>query len=149
MRPNPLPFAAEPNAAADVVVGLSEPSITLIENGPALGILLVEACHEDGDDSARTRARPSSESTAWTEKEQGGQGEACYWRSFKDYLLKGKREISRRWNIAGWPTVYVVDHRGVIQLKFGGKPEDIAPLDKLLDNLVKQAEAEPKGPTKR
>jgi hypothetical protein len=47
MRPNPLPFAAEPNAAADIAVGLSDPSITLIENGPALGVLLAEGCHED------------------------------------------------------------------------------------------------------
>jgi len=66
------------------------------------------------------------------------------WRSFKDYMLKEKREISRCWNVSGWPTVFVLDHRGVIRLKFSGKPGDTAPLDKLLDGLVKKAEADAK-----
>jgi thiol-disulfide isomerase/thioredoxin len=71
------------------------------------------------------------------------------WRSFKDYLLKEKREISRCWNVSGWPTVFVLDHRGVIRLKFSGKPEDTGPLDKLLDDLVKKAEAELKEANKQ
>jgi hypothetical protein len=75
--------------------------------------------------------------------------EQITWRSFKDYLLKEKRAISRCWNVSGWPTVYVLDHRGAIRLKFSGKPEDTAPLDKLLDDLVKQAEAESTKPPKR
>jgi thiol-disulfide isomerase/thioredoxin len=71
------------------------------------------------------------------------------WRSFKDYLLKERREISRLWSVSAWPTAFVLDHRGVIRLKFSGKPEDTAPLDKLIDDLVKEAEAEQKEATKR
>ena len=71
---------------------------------------------------------------------QAVKEEQITWRSFKDYLLKEKREISRRWNIAGWPTVYFLDHRGVIRLRFSGNPADTAPLDKFLDDLVKEAE---------
>ena len=66
------------------------------------------------------------------------------WRSFQNYLLKEKRQISARWNVSGWPTVYVLDHRGVIRLRFRGQPADTGPLDKVLEDLVKDAEAERK-----
>jgi thiol-disulfide isomerase/thioredoxin len=64
-------------------------------------------------------------------------------------MLTEKRPISRCWNQSGWLTVFVLDHRGVIRFKFSGKPDDTAPLDKLLADLVVAAEAESKEPKKQ
>jgi hypothetical protein len=47
MDTNPFPCRADRDRASDVATGLSDPSLTLIENGPAVGILLGEGCHED------------------------------------------------------------------------------------------------------
>jgi hypothetical protein len=66
------------------------------------------------------------------------QKERMTWPSFKDYLLKEKRQISRRWNVHSWPAVFVIDHEGVIRHKFIGKPED-KELDQALDALVTAA----------
>lgn len=45
--------------------------------------------------------------------------------------------IASHWNVMGWPTVYVIDHRGVIRAK------DLrgTALDKVVDELVAEAEA--------
>jgi RNA polymerase sigma factor (sigma-70 family) len=63
------------------------------------------------------------------------------WRSFRDYLPKEKVQLSRRWNVDGWPTVYLLDHRGTIRHKFLGVParDD---LDAAVANLVAAAEAD-------
>jgi hypothetical protein len=44
--------------------------------------------------------------------------------------------IATQWNVHGWPTVYVIDHRGVIR----SKEAHGTALDKLLDGLIKEAE---------
>jgi len=44
--------------------------------------------------------------------------------------------IPRRWNVSGWPTIYVIDHRGVIR----ARNVRGAQLDKWLDQLVEEAE---------
>ncbi len=52
---------------------------------------------------------------------------------------KGMRgDLPRAWNVTGWPTVYVIDHTGVIRSKTARGPE----LDRLLGDLVKKAEAD-------
>jgi hypothetical protein len=43
--------------------------------------------------------------------------------------------ISRRWNVTGWPTLYLIDHSGMIV--DGGRPKD----DDLIEQKVKEAEA--------
>jgi hypothetical protein len=48
MEPKPVLVRPESGAGDAVVTGLGDPSITLVENGPALGILLAEGCHEAG-----------------------------------------------------------------------------------------------------
>ena len=48
--------------------------------------------------------------------------------------------ISTRWAVEGWPTLYLIDHKGVIRKKWVGSPEDKV-LDKEIDKLVKEAEA--------
>ena len=54
------------------------------------------------------------------------------WRSFRDEGQPSGKPISVAWNIHGWPTVYVLDHEGVIRHKYlrGEKLDD--PLEKLI-----------------
>ena len=60
------------------------------------------------------------------------------WRSFWN---GGSTEgpISTKWNVHGWPTLYVLDHQGVIRHKFVGSP-GAERMDKVIDALVKEAE---------
>jgi len=46
--------------------------------------------------------------------------------------------ISTEWNVHGWPTLYLLDHEGVIQYK--GHGEDEAKFDARVDKLVEAAE---------
>ena len=56
--------------------------------------------------------------------------------------------IATKWNVSGWPTLYVVDHKGVIRHKWVGSPGDKT-LDEALEKLVKAAEKEaPEGAKK-
>lgn len=59
------------------------------------------------------------------------------WRSFFD---GGGTDgpISTQWNVRGWPTVYVIDHEGVIRSR-GAHGEE---LDALLERLIAEAESE-------
>jgi len=64
------------------------------------------------------------------------------WRSFKNQQ-KDSPPLSETWEIGGWPTIYVIDHKGIIkhvQLG-GGEPEK---LGKLIEDLVKTAEKDKK-----
>ncbi len=47
--------------------------------------------------------------------------------------------ISTDWNVHGWPTLYILDHKGVIRHKHLGSPGD-AVLDKEIEELVAAAE---------
>ena len=46
--------------------------------------------------------------------------------------------IARAWRVKAWPTIYVLDAKGVIRHKFRGVPSN-ADLDKFIDALVKEA----------
>ncbi len=48
--------------------------------------------------------------------------------------------ISTRWAVQGWPTLYLIDHKGVIRKKWVGSPGNEV-MDKEIDKLVKEAEA--------
>jgi hypothetical protein len=51
--------------------------------------------------------------------------------------------LCREWNVRGYPTIYVLDHRGVIRFKnVRGKELDAA-VDKLLKELEDEAKAKP------
>ena len=60
------------------------------------------------------------------------------WRNFTDKQSYGK--ISDKWGVRGWPTIYVIDHKGVIRHKslFGKN------LEKAITELIAEAEAEAK-----
>ena len=70
--------------------------------------------------------------------------EAMTWRSFWNGPKGKEGPISDAWNVRGWPTVYLLDPKGVIRHKFegyGGKRTD-SHLDGLVDQLVKELDEE-------
>ncbi len=64
------------------------------------------------------------------------------WPSFANDSGKGG-QISKTWSVEGWPTLYIIDHKGVIREKWLGSPGDET-LDKTVEKYVKDAEAEAK-----
>ena len=46
--------------------------------------------------------------------------EKLTWRSFADPGELGQGAIAARWNLAATPTLYVIDHKGVIRHKWVG-----------------------------
>jgi len=63
--------------------------------------------------------------------------EKITWRSFWCGEKGSQGEIPSAWNVAGWPTIYVLDHNGVIRAKQAiGKP-----LDRIIDALIQEVEA--------
>jgi hypothetical protein len=60
------------------------------------------------------------------------------WRSFWCGPKGRFADILRAWNVESYPTVYVIDHTGVIRSKTARGLE----LDRLLDDLIKKAEAD-------
>ncbi len=65
------------------------------------------------------------------------------WRSFwNGGSTRGP--ISTQWNIRGWPTLYVIDHEGVIRHKYLGSPGEKV-LDEAIETLVRKAESPAPG----
>ena len=64
------------------------------------------------------------------------------WRSWWDgELLKGQRHnITTVWNVNAWPTLFLLDHKGVIRYKKIGAPDDMNAFDKRINQLVEEAE---------
>jgi peroxiredoxin len=64
--------------------------------------------------------------------------EKMTWRSFFDG--PGTRgPIASKWNVAGWPTLYVIDAKGVIRHKWLGSPGEKV-MDESIEKLLKEAE---------
>ena len=61
------------------------------------------------------------------------------WRSFWNGKEGTGGPISTKWNVSGWPTLYVLDHKGVIRHKWLGSPGDKV-MDEAIEKLVKEAE---------
>ena len=67
--------------------------------------------------------------------------EKLNWRSFAD-AKQGEGyfgPICAQWNLIGTPTLYVLDHKGVIRHKWLGSPGGPV-LDAAIEKLVKEAE---------
>jgi hypothetical protein len=62
--------------------------------------------------------------------------EQITWRSFWNGGTGGP--ISRDWQIQFWPTLYLIDHKGVIRRTFPGAPSGEV-LDRAIEDLVKEA----------
>lgn len=58
------------------------------------------------------------------------------WRNFNDQQDGFK--ISDRWNVRGWPTLFLIDHKGVIRHK-GLRAK---PMEEALEALIAEAEKE-------
>ena len=64
------------------------------------------------------------------------------WRSFWNGKGGTTGPHSARWNVRGWPTLYLIDHKGVIRhrdLRVSSEQ-----LDELIDALIAEAEADQK-----
>jgi hypothetical protein len=61
------------------------------------------------------------------------------WRSFVDGGQAGAGPIATTWNLSATPTLYLIDHKGVIRHKWAGAPGEKV-LDAALDKLIKAAE---------
>jgi hypothetical protein len=65
------------------------------------------------------------------------KNENLTWRWF---WIGGKiGSISMKWNAHSWPTIYVLDDKGVIRVKCLGTPPDNQAFDELVEELVKAA----------
>jgi len=64
--------------------------------------------------------------------------ESINWRSF--WARGGGGPIPTQWQVRGWPTIVLIDHKGVIRYKHEGNPGD-AVLDQEIEQLVKEAES--------
>ena len=70
--------------------------------------------------------------------------EQITWRSFWNGPEGTQGPISKRWGVTGWPTIYVMDHKGVIRAK-GVRGEA---MDKAVDLLLSEMEKEQSGAKK-
>src|SRR5688572_12525315 len=61
------------------------------------------------------------------------------WRSFWCGKEGTRGTIPTNWNVRGWPTLFIIDHKGVIRHKYLGNPGD-AKLDAAIDKLIAIAE---------
>ena len=52
--------------------------------------------------------------------------------------------IARAWNVSGWPTIYILDHKGVIRFK-GPRGEA---MDKAVDQLLAEMEKDQQAAAK-
>ncbi|MBM4060235.1 MAG: redoxin domain-containing protein [Planctomycetes bacterium] len=69
--------------------------------------------------------------------------EKITWRSFWNGPEGTKGPIAAAWHVTGWPTVYVIDHEGVIRHKGHGSPPTA--MDRVLRECVAKAEAAQRG----
>ena len=83
-----------------------------------------------------TATRDEDKLREWIKKEE------ITWRSWRDGNDdNAKGPIFRQFNIHGWPTLYILDHRGIIRHKFLDSPGN-GKLDAAIDALVQEAERE-------
>jgi hypothetical protein len=64
------------------------------------------------------------------------------WRSFWNGEKGTRGPISEDWSVQGWPTVYLIDHKGVIRYKNPQAGGGEKKLDEAIEKLVKEAESD-------
>ncbi len=65
------------------------------------------------------------------------------WRSFWNGPEGTSGPISKAWNVSGWPTLYVIDHNGVIRARSVGFNQEL--IDSAIYKWVEIAEKEGNG----
>ncbi|MFT3879688.1 MAG: thioredoxin-like domain-containing protein [Gemmatales bacterium] len=70
------------------------------------------------------------------------QEQQITWRSFWCGTKGTSGDIPSKWNVNSWPTLYFIDHKGVIRQK---NLRDEKKMDEFLDKLVEEAEKDVKG----
>ncbi len=58
------------------------------------------------------------------------------WRSWWD----AGGAIAGRWKVKGFPTLFLIDHNGVVREHMEGAPSNPKQLDEMIERLVKEAE---------
>ncbi|MEX2186160.1 MAG: hypothetical protein WD875_05165 [Pirellulales bacterium] len=61
------------------------------------------------------------------------------WRSIAEEGAAGGGPIARQWNVSATPTLYLIDHNGVIRFKWAGAPGEKV-MDAALEKVLKEAE---------
>jgi peroxiredoxin len=61
------------------------------------------------------------------------------WRSFWAGPEGTRGPIPSQWNVRGWPTIYIIDAKGVIRYKSAGSNEKA--IDEWLEKLVAEAQS--------
>jgi hypothetical protein len=61
------------------------------------------------------------------------------WRNWFD----ADGRITHSWHVNMWPTLYLIDHKGIIRRSYEGAPAS-AELDATIEHLVKEAEKDRK-----
>jgi hypothetical protein len=73
------------------------------------------------------------------ETKENIQREEITWRSWWDGGGTNG-PIATQWNVSGWPTLYILDHKGTIRHKFLGFPGE-EKFDGAIEALLQEAEA--------
>ena len=73
--------------------------------------------------------------------------EEITWRSFWNGKEGTMGPIAKKWNVHAWPTLYVLDHKGIIRHKWEGSPGDKV-MDEAIEKLVKEAKGGEKKESK-
>ncbi|MEZ5962538.1 MAG: hypothetical protein R3F56_01710 [Planctomycetota bacterium] len=68
--------------------------------------------------------------------------EQITWRSYWNGPKGTMGPISGKWNVRAWPTIYILDDKGVIRAKNKRGPE----MDKVVDELLAEMQARPAAP---
>ena len=69
--------------------------------------------------------------------------ESITWRSFWNGPEGTSGPISKAWNVSGWPTLYVIDHKGIIRAKSVGFDQEL--IDATIEEWVAVAQKEGNG----
>jgi hypothetical protein len=62
------------------------------------------------------------------------------WRSFKNQRPGTSASVASSWQVRGYPTLFLIDHNGVIREKWIGNPGGTV-IDQKVEELVREAEA--------
>ncbi len=69
--------------------------------------------------------------------QQAVEKEKLAWKSW--FAGPGGGEIAKTYKIQGWPTLFLIDHKGVIREKWLGSPRNPEVIDQAIAKLLKEA----------